>query len=43
MGGDIYCCVNEEALMNEQGWEWDTSLFFQILIIINNNIIIINC
>lgn len=37
VGVGIYCHINEDALMNEQGWEWDTPLFFQILFTINDN------
>lgn len=37
VGVGIYCCINEDALMNEQGWEWDTPLFFQILFTINDD------
>lgn len=36
VGAGIYCHRNEDALMNEQGWEWDTPLFFQILFTVNN-------
>lgn len=37
VGVGIYCHINEDALMNEQGWEWDTPLFFQILFTVNDN------
>lgn len=40
VGVGIYCHINEDALMNEQGWEWDTPLFFQILLLLM--IIILN-
>lgn len=37
VGVGIYCHINEDALMNEQGWEWDTPLFFQILFTVNDD------
>lgn len=43
VGRGIYCLTNEEALMNQPGWEWDTPLFFQIPFIINNNINFFKC